>query len=92
MAKRHELQSERHAASEGIAELREEEIDNRVHAGDAIQTRPERLGILQRMRLLGGTGRSAGNAVFAVSNAGNPTPMTIVMALRTAGAIAGQLD
>lgn len=34
----------------------------------------------------------AGNAVFAVSNAGNPTPMTIAMALRTAGAIAGQLD
>ncbi len=30
MAKRHELPLERHAASEGIAELREEEIDNRV--------------------------------------------------------------
>ena len=37
-------------------------------------------------------GRSAGNAVFAVSNAGNPTPMTLAMALRTAGAIVGQLD
>ena len=34
----------------------------------------------------------AGNAIFAVSNAGNPTPMTIAMALRTAGAIAGKLD
>ena len=33
----------------------------------------------------------AGNAVFAVTNAGNPTPMTIAMALRTAGAIAEQL-
>ncbi len=55
MAKRHELQLERHAAAEGIAELREEEIDNRVHAGDAIQTRPERPGFLRRMRLLGGT-------------------------------------
>ncbi len=41
MAKRHELQLERHAA---------------VHAGDAIQTRPERPGFLRRMRLLGGTG------------------------------------
>ncbi len=56
MAKRHELHLERHAASEGIAEFREEEIDNRVHAGDAIQTRPERPGFLLRMRLLGGTG------------------------------------
>jgi choline dehydrogenase-like flavoprotein len=33
----------------------------------------------------------AGNAVFAVSNAGNPTPMTIAMGLRTAGAIAVRL-
>ncbi len=38
------------------AELREEEIDNRVHAGDANQARPERPGFLRRMRLLGGTG------------------------------------
>ena len=44
MAKRHELQLERHAASEGIAELREEEIDYRVHAGDAIQTRQKGQG------------------------------------------------
>lgn len=34
----------------------------------------------------------AGNAVFAVSNAGNPTPMTIAMGLRTAGAIADRLQ
>ena len=34
----------------------------------------------------------AGNAVFAVSNAGNPTPMTIAMGLRTAGAIAQRLQ
>ena len=33
----------------------------------------------------------AGNAVFAVSNAGNPTPMMIAMGLRTAGAIAQRL-
>jgi hypothetical protein len=70
MAKRHELQLERHAASEGIAELREEEIDNRVHAGDAIQTRPERPGILRRMRLLGGTGDSRGFADHAVRPSG----------------------
>jgi choline dehydrogenase-like flavoprotein len=34
----------------------------------------------------------AGNAVFSVSNAGNPTPMTIAMGLRTAGAIAQRLQ
>ncbi len=34
----------------------------------------------------------AGNAVFAVSNAGNPTPMMIAMGLRTAGAIAQRLQ
>ena len=55
MAKRHELQLKRHAASEGIAELRGEETDNRLHAGDAIQTRPERPGFLRLMRLFGGT-------------------------------------
>ena len=55
MAKSHELQLERHAASEGVAELQEKEIDNRAHAGDAIQTRPKRPGFLRRMRLLGGT-------------------------------------
>ncbi len=33
----------------------------------------------------------AGNAVFAVSNAGNPTIMTVAMALRTADAIADRL-
>ena len=33
----------------------------------------------------------AGNAIFAVSNAGNPTIMTIAMALRTADAIAERL-
>lgn len=30
----------------------------------------------------------AGNAVFAVSNAGNPTLTTVAMALRTADAVA----
>ncbi len=33
----------------------------------------------------------AGNAIFAVSNAGNPTIMTVAMALRTADAIAERL-
>ena len=47
MAKRREVQLERHAASEGIAEPRGEETDNRLHAGDALQTRPERPGFLR---------------------------------------------
>ncbi len=52
MAKRHELPLERDGASEGIAERRDEEIDNRVHAGDAIQTRPKRPGFLRRMKVV----------------------------------------
>lgn len=34
---------------------------------------------------------AAGNAIFSVSNAGNPTLMTVAMGLRTAGAIAARL-